>query len=571
MKTRQITFALTLIAVLSLLLSACGFAFSAADAVEDRESNAGRNGEAASSDIAGEPAALEESQGIMPQVEMEAPAGESSLDFAPESDESLEKGSGGGGGDMGGQSYSQPQPTAQAYEAPDDMFFEDYGVNPFLDTEDDQLSTFSMDVDTGSFTLARGYLMDGYLPPIDAVRVEEFVNYFQQGYPNPSQHDTFGVYIDGAPSPFTQTERYQMMRVGIQAYEVSAADRKPVSLTFVIDVSGSMQEGGRLELVKDSLELLVGQLDRSDQVGIVAYSDTAWVVLDPTPADESDRIMRAIRSLYPTASTNAEAGLVLGYDMAAHAYMPGAVNRVVLCSDGVANVGATGPGSIWERIQYQASEGITLTTVGVGMGNYNDLLLEQLADNGEGFYTYIDTHEEAERLFLRELVSTLQVVAMDAKVQVDFNPDVVSRYRLVGYENRQIADEDFRNDRVDAAEIGAGHSVTALYEIKLHPGAGGEIATVHLRWQDPDTGRAHETAEMFYTEELERDFHDADPHLQLDIIVAEFAEELRDSYWADSSYSDIQDYTRSLTRLLEAPEVADLVEMISRASRLAYE
>lgn len=564
MKTRQITFTLTIIVILSLLLSACGFAFGAAEAVEEQENNTARTGEAASSDLAGEPTPLEESEEIMPQVEMEAPAGLPDAEFAPESDEYLEKGG-------GGQGITQPLPTAMAREAPDDMFFEDYGVNPFLDTEDDQLSTFSMDMDTGSFTLTRSYLMDGYLPPIDAVRVEEFVNYFQQGYPNPSQRDTFGVYIDGAPSPFTQTERYQMMRVGIQAYEVSVADRKPASLTFVIDVSGSMQEGGRLELVKDSLELLVEQLDRSDQVGIVAYSDTAWVVLDPTPASKSDRILRAIRSLYPTASTNAEAGLVLGYDMAAHAYMPGAVNRVVLCSDGVANVGATGPGSIWERIKYQASEGITLTTVGVGMGNYNDLLLEQLADNGEGFYAYIDTQQEAERLFLRDLVSTLQVVAMDAKVQVDFNPDVVSRYRLVGYENREIADEDFRNDRVDAAEIGAGHSVTALYEIKLHSGTRGEIATVHLRWQDPDTGRAHETAEMFYTDELGRDFYDADPHLQLDIIVAEFAEELRDSYWADSSFSEILGYTHSLTPLLEAPEVADLIEMIERASWLAYE
>lgn len=465
----------------------------------------------------------------------------------------------------------QPLPTMVPHESePEDMFFEDYGVNPFLDTEDDNLSTFSLDVDTGSFTIARSYLASGNLPPADAVRVEEFINYFPQGYPIPTLEEIFGLYVDGAPSPFTETERYNMLRIGIQGYDVSRYERKPVSLTFVIDVSGSMHEDGRLELVKDALSLLIDQLDREDQVSIIAYSTSAWIVLEPTPGHRKGLILEAIYSLYPMNSTNAEAGLVLGYDVATKAYLPGGINRVVLCSDGVANVGNTGPDSIWERIRYQASEGITLTAVGVGMGNYNDVLLEQLADNGEGFYAYIDTMDEAERLFVHDLVSMLQIIAMDAKVQVDFNPEVVSRYRLVGYENRDIADEDFRNDTVDAAEIGAGHSVTALYEFKLHPGARGEIATVYLRWQDPETGRVYETAETFYIEDMEDSFRLADPYFQLDILVAEFAEILRESYWANSDFEEVLDYAESTSRVLENQEVYEFLDMLEEAARLNY-
>lgn len=468
--------------------------------------------------------------------------------------------------------FPPPHPTRTAsYEEPEDMFFEDYGVNPFIDTEDDHFSTFALDVDTGSYTLARSYLQDGYFPPEDAVRVEEFVNYFPQGYRPPSFRDTFAVYMDGAPTPFTETDRYQMIRVGIQGYDVRASDRKDVSLTFVIDVSGSMGNGNRLQLVQESLELLVDQLGRGDRVSIVAYTDTAWVVLPPTPASRKGEIIDAVYSLYPMASTNVEAGLKLGYEQALEAFLPNGINRVILCSDGVANVGNTGPDSIWDSVKYYASEGITLTSVGVGMGNYNDVLMEQLADNGEGFYAYVDTLDEARRLFVHDLVSTLQVIALDAKIQVDFNPEVVSRYRLVGFENRAIADDDFRNDRVDAAEIGAGHSVTALYEVKLYPDARGEIATVFLRWQDPDNHRVREMSETFYTKELEDSFRLADPYFQLDVLVAEFAEILRDSYWAeDYNLYDLTEYAQGLLRQLEEQEVREFVELLEQASRISY-
>jgi len=239
-------------------------------------------------------------------------------------------------------SYESPaQPQAESYapsgappnskgDEPYDMFFEDYGVNPSIDTEDDNLSTFALDVDTGSYTIMRNYLSEGNLPPQESVRVEEYVNYFEQGYPLPPAHQAFGITIDGAPSPFNESERYSMLRVGIQGYDVPDSERKDVSLTFVIDVSGSMDMDNRLGLVKRSLELLVERLHRDDQVSIVVYGTDARVVLDPTPGSDKGRILRAIHSLYPEGMTNAEAGLRLGYKMAMRAYNPEGVNRVIL-------------------------------------------------------------------------------------------------------------------------------------------------------------------------------------------------------------------------------------------------
>jgi Ca-activated chloride channel family protein len=463
---------------------------------------------------------------------------------------------------------AEPMPPA---EQPDAMFFEDYGVNPFIDTEDDHLSTFALDVDTGSYTIARRYVQDGNLPPEDAVRVEEFVNYFEAGYDYPPQGQAFAIHVDGAPFPYSETERYQMMRVGIQGYAIPPDERKDVSLTFVIDVSGSMDRESRLELVKRALEMLVEQLRPSDSVGIVVYGSDARVVLESTSGAEARTILDAIYRLHPEGSTNAEAGLRLGYERANAAFNPGGINRVVLCSDGVANVGQTGPESIWDVISGYASEGITLTSVGFGMGNYNDVLMEQLADNGDGFYAYVDTLKEAERLFVHGLTGTLQSIAMDAKVQVDFDPAVVARYRLVGFENRAIADQDFRDDTVDAGEIGAGHSVTALYEVKLHPEAGGRIATVHLRWQDPDTAEVEELSQGFYTEDLAERFTDADPRFQLAVLVAEYAEVLRGSYWAEgSTLAGVLEEAERIGELVpEDADVAEFVGLVGRAARIA--
>ncbi len=533
MKTRKVAFSLFFIA--SFIFSACGGAPSAEEAPEVEESPARE-------DHAEAPAAEEEYSN----------EGEVSGQPAPSSVPSFSSGN---------------QPQNKSGDDPDDMFFEDYGTNPIIDTEDDNLSTFALDVDTGSYTVMRNYLNDGNLPPADSVRVEEYVNYFEQGYAAPPAHQAFAISLDGAPSPFTQTERYEMMRVGIQGYEVENRDRKDVSLTFVIDVSGSMNMDNRLELVKRSLEMLVEQLGRDDSVSIVVYGTDARVVLDPTRGSDQGEILSAIYSLRPEGSTNAEAGIKLGYKMAMRAYNADGVNRVILCSDGVANVGNVEADAILREVRGYVDEGITLATFGFGMDNYNDTLMEQFADNGDGFYAYIDDVAEAKRLFVDDLTSTLQTIAMDAKVQVDFNPEVVSRYRLVGYENRDVADEDFRDNSVDAGEIGAGHSVTALYEIKLYNEAYGRVATVHLRWEDPDTHQVVEIEKDINASDFERDFEDADPYFQRAVVVAEYAEILGESFWAeDNDLDDVYDEARRLEDYFGREDaMEEFVDLVKKA------
>jgi Ca-activated chloride channel family protein len=469
---------------------------------------------------------------------------------------------------------SLSQPTQAPFEqspvaTPADNYFQDYGVNPYEDALEDHLSTFSLDVDTASYSVARRYVSDGSLPPDEAIRVEEFVNYFEQGYPTPPEV-AFGVYADGAPSPFDDDGTY-LLRIGVQGYQVPEWQRKPAVLTFVIDVSGSMDRENRLGLVKQSLELLVERLTAEDTVSIVVYGSEARVVLSPTRGSDHDQIMAAIYLLRPEDSTNAEAGLRLGYQLAMQAYQPGSVNRVILCSDGVANVGQTGPDAILNEIRGYVSEGIYLTTIGFGMGNFNDVLMEQLADDGNGSYAYVDTLDEAEKLFVDDLTATLQVIARDAKVQVDINPEVVARYRLIGYENRTVADQDFRNDYVDAGEIGAGHSATAIYAVQLNPQAQGRIATVQLRWEDPDTYEVHEINGNFNTWDLDASFQTADPRYQLAVLAAYYAEALRDSPWStDVSFEQLYSLAAPLMHTLgEDAEVAEFVELVGRAAEIA--
>jgi len=340
----------------------------------------------------------------------------------------------------------------------------------------------------------------------------------------------------------------------------------PSMLTFVIDVSGSMDLENRLGLVKQSLELLVNRLRPDDVVSIVVYGSEARVALYPTAGSDRSTILDAIYSLHPEGSTNAEAGLRLGYQMAIQAFQPGANNRVILCSDGVANVGVTGPDAILAEVRGYVSEGIYLTTVGFGMGNFNDVLMEQLANDGNGSYAYVDTLDEAERLFVEDLTSMLQVIARDARVQVDFNPDTVARYRLIGYENRAIADQDFRNDSIDAGEIGAGHSATALYAVQFHPNAEGRIATVQLRWEDPNTYEVHEINGNLNTWDLYPNFESSAPRYQLAVLVSQYAERLRQSPWAAETTFD-QIYALAYPLLTSLGEDADVVEFVGLVYR----
>ena len=457
-----------------------------------------------------------------------------------------------------------------AVPTPADTFFQNYGTNPYQDTYRDHLSTFALDVDTASYTVMRSYVMEGSLPPADSVRVEEYVNYFNQGYPTPADV-AFGIYADGAPSPFEEEGMHPyLLRFGVQGYQVSSWERKPASLTFVIDTSGSMYEGNRLEMVKYALNVLVNRLTADDTVSIVAYGTEARVVLNPTRGDQSDVILNSLYDLLPGGTTNAAAGLRRGYEMAMQSYRSNGINRVILCSDGVANVGETDADAILETVHGYVSEGVYLTTVGFGMNNFNDVLMEQLADKGNGNYFYVDTNDEAERIFTEELTSTLEVIALDAKAQVDFNPDVVAYYRLVGYENRAVADQDFRNDSVDAGEIGAGHSATAVYAVMLRPQAEGRIATVQLRWKDPETYAVKEINGNFNTWDLSRSFNDASPYFQLTTLAAQYAEVLRGSPWAAAtSLSQIYRMAAPLSESIpEDAKVIEFIDLVGRASQM---
>ncbi|MFL6202128.1 MAG: von Willebrand factor type A domain-containing protein [Thermoanaerobaculia bacterium] len=471
-------------------------------------------------------------------------------------------------GGIAGTTGGDAEPNDEAYG---DVFYKSAGVNPFVDTDEDRLSTFGLDVDTASYTVVRSYLEGGNLPVPESIRVEEMVNFFSYGDEPPARED-FAIRAEGAPTPFAP-EGYRLLRFNIRGREIRPEDRKPAVLTFVVDVSGSMDMGNRLGLVKSSLGLLLDRLKPTDKVGLVVYGSEARVVLEPT--HDLARVRSAVDALHTDGATNAEAGLVLGYDVANRYFRPEGNNRILLCSDGVANVGTTGPGSILERIGREARKGIELTTLGFGMGNYNDHLMEQLADKGDGRYAYLDTLEEARRVLVEELEGTLETIAKDAKVQVAFSPEVVDRWRLLGYENRDIADEKFRDDTVDAGEIGAGHSVTALYEVKLKPGMGGDkpVANLHLRWRSEQTGRVREESKLLRLSQLAPSWERATPALRLASVVAELAEILRGSYWARGSSLDelfrrAQVVAAEQSDSSRARDVAELVSLIGKAARL---
>ena len=458
--------------------------------------------------------------------------------------------------------------------------FEDYGVNPFVDTYEDNLSTFALDVDTASYVVTRNYLEGGQLPPIEAVRVEEFVNYFDGGYQ--PLIDEFSVTLEAAPSPFSDPDRV-MLRVGVQAPEVLSDLVIPDSVVLVLDRSGSMgQSAGpaerpmeRMTLVHEAVELLLSGLPGSTRVGVVAYNDRAAPVLDPTRVSgNADWIMDEIRYwVQPGGSTNAEAGLSLGYRMALSEADRGRAVLVLLLSDGVANVGATRTDDILTEIGERGD--IRLSTIGVGLGPFNDELMEQLANKADGTYHYIDTPAEARRIFVENLTSLLASVARDAKIQVEFDRDRVISYRLLGFENRAIADEDFRDDTRDAGEVGAGQSSTALYEVTLDRGwdrGRGPIATATLRYRKPASERINETWASLHPDDVERSFRDAGPHFRLAVVAAEFAEVLRDSPFVEDRSMEELSYQAGrvaddLRRDTDTEELADLIETARRIRR----
>jgi Ca-activated chloride channel homolog len=445
----------------------------------------------------------------------------------------------------------------------EDNTFVDAGTSGFVDPGQDPLSTFALDVDTGSYGVAHSLLDQGFRPPPESVRVEEWVNAMEYDDPAPTDAD-LGVLAESGFAPGLD-DGTQLVRVGVSAREVTPAERPRVNVTLVVDRSGSMDIRNRLGLVQSSLALLADRLAGDDTVSVVSFEDQARPILDPTPVRETERILEAIEELKPGGSTNLEAGLRLGYDQARRAFDEDAVNLVVLASDGVANVGDTGPGSLSEKIAEEGSEGIHLVTVGYGMGNYNDHLMEQLADQGDGFYSYVDTYAEAEQLFGTDLTTTLTPVAAEARTQVAFDPELVTSYRLVGYENRAIADEDFDDLSVDAGELGAGHRATALYEVRLAEGVepGTPIGTATAKWASVRDGRAHQAR----TELVAADpAATPSPSLALASTVVDLAQYLKGAEPFQGRAVDLAGL-RNRAAALGADEIVDLIDLTETARR----
>ncbi|MBU8870043.1 MAG: von Willebrand factor type A domain-containing protein [Gemmatimonadales bacterium] len=457
------------------------------------------------------------------------------------------------------------------------MYFEHTGVNPFVATEDDSLSTFAVDVDNASWTLARNYLKRGMMPPKEAIRVEEFVNAFDAGWARCTE-DIFNIHNDGSTSIFGPG--YHLLRIGLVGKTVSAEQRKAANLVFVIDVSGSMNRENRLGLVKKALHILLDELQEGDRVGIVVYGSNGHILLEPTDIERRKTIELAIDELGPGGSTNAFEGLELAYSMSRRTYEAGKVHRLILCSDGVANHGAsTEAEEMLKMIRRSSDEGITLSTIGFGMGNYNDVLMEKLADKGDGNYFYVDELKEAERVFRENLTGLLQTIAGEVKVQVEFDKTAVKRWRLLGYENRDVADRDFRNDAVDAGEVGSGHQVTALYEIKLDERPSPvhqdsiRLGTVRLRHEAPAhdlvrAGQVQEIESPILLKNLKGDFASGSVWLRTQAVVAEFAEILRGSYWAkESRLTDLIPIADCLTEELPGDkQIKELAELIHLAA-----
>ncbi|MEN8198757.1 MAG: VWA domain-containing protein [Thermodesulfobacteriota bacterium] len=380
----------------------------------------------------------------------------------------------------------QPQWNTESYNAVIE--------NGFITTGNDPLSTFSIDVDTASYANIRRFINQGALPPLGAVRIEEMINYFSYSYPQPTGSHPFSVTTELGPCPWN--ENHQLVRIGLAAKKIDTRNLPPSNLVFLIDVSGSMSAANKLPLLKQSMKMLVGQLDKNDRVSIVVYAGNDCIALEPTAGSDEKKIFAAIDSLGAGGSTHASSGIVTAYRLAEQVLMPRGNNRVILASDGDFNVGTTSRGELLKLIEEKRKSGVYLTVLGFGMGNYNDDSMELLADKGNGNYGYIDSLLEAKKVMVKEMSGTLFALAGDVKIQVEFNPAKVGAYRLLGYENRALADEDFNNDKKDAGEIGVGHTVTAIYEL-IPAGAEDMPSVDSLKYQ-----RVKPSSEAKKTDEL---------------------------------------------------------------------
>ncbi|WP_406167851.1 VWA domain-containing protein [Streptomyces canus] len=478
-----------------------------------------------------------------------------------------------GAGGSGDDSSTDRANGASAFPAPEYSRGSGERDDESRDTAPDHLSTFALDVDTASYGYARRTLADGQRPDPSTIRPEEFVNSFRQDYERPDGNG-FTVTVDGAR---TDEKNWSLVRVGLATRNAAgpSGERPPAALTFVIDISGSMSEPGRLDLAQESLGVMTDRLRDDDSVAIVTFSDKAETVLPMTRLDGNrDEIHDAIDGLEPTFSTNLAAGVETGYATAVKGLREGATNRVVLVSDALANNGDTDPDAILDRIDGARREhGITLFGVGVG-SDYGDALMERLADKGDGHTTYVSDERDAREVFCEQLPQNIDLSARDAKAQVAFDPETVTDFRLVGYDNRRVADDDFRDDRVDGGEVGPGHTVTALYAVRTRPGADGHLATATVRWQDPETRTPHEESGQLESDTLADSLGSASPRLQVTAVAAYFADALRrgDDRWSPlpgaPRLSELADRADTLADITEDRAVRQLADTIRQARHL---
>ncbi len=465
--------------------------------------------------------------------------------------------------------YRHPHPPRRWHRPPPrrDFNTESYErivENPFVRVEDDPRSTFSIDVDTASFANVRRFLEQGTRPPRDAVRIEELINYFSYDYPQPDRKQPFSISLEAAEAPWRKQHR--LVRIGLKGREVREEKRPSSNLVFLIDVSGSMRPSNKLPLLKKSMRMLVDRLSENDTVAMVVYAGATGLALPPTTGDQKSVILHALDHLHAGGSTNGGAGIELAYKCAVDSFVRGGVNRVILATDGDFNVGITGQGDLIRLIEKQRQSGVFLSVLGFGMGNLKDANLEKLADKGNGNYSYIDSESEARKVLVEQMNSTLVTIAKDVKIQIEFNPARVQAYRLIGYENRVLAHQDFNDDRKDAGEIGAGHTVTALYEVVPAgidmnvPGVdplryqtsaetagaeldrvenaphGNELMFVRLRYKEPH-GKTSRLIEQPLVDQNRR-FADASRGFKFAAAVASFGMLLRDSSYAGNTSFD---------------------------------
>lgn len=449
-----------------------------------------------------------------------------------------------------GQIWAQEEISRENYAHLDD--------NAVKLAAEDPVSTFSVDVDTASYANVRRWLSQGSLPPMDAVRIEEMLNYFDYDYAAPTDREQpFRYSTTLSTAPWNSDA--MLLRIGIKGYDVVRAERPAANLVFLVDVSGSMNSPDKLPLLQQGLGLLINELDANDRISLVVYAGASGVVLHPTPGKEKATIRAALSQLTAGGSTNGAAGIRLAYDMAQQAFIENGINRVILATDGDFNVGTVNFEELTDMVERRRESGITLTTLGFGSGNYNDRLMEQLADRGNGNYAFIDTIKEARKVLVEETSGTLMVIAKDVKAQIEFNPEVVAEYRLVGYENRMLAREDFNNDKVDAGDIGAGHTVTALYEIVLHDSEArrvdplrygkeenvarnsDELAFLKLRYKLPDENESRLVSQAVLLKDQVA-FEKTDPDFRFATAVAAFGQKLRGGKYAGKlGYTDIEE------------------------------